>query len=186
VQAFGEISQNKDTVLLRGRSRAGDLLCVSGSLGGAAYALTELRRGTKVAALALLNRPSPRVSLGRRLIGLATSAIDLSDGLATDLPRLLAGSGCGARVEIEQIPVQAALAELSDMQQYSLAISGGDDYELLFTLPACKQDSLAEIASELDLALTVIASINEQTTVEFIHATGESFTSELAEFEHFS
>ncbi len=82
-----------------------------------------------------LQRPTPRIELGRRLIGLARSAIDLSDGLIGDLGHVLRRSGVAARVEWDKVPRSATLRALGESDQQRLALAGGDDYELLFSVP---------------------------------------------------
>ena len=134
VQVAGEVPSG--AALRRGTAQAGDALFVSGPLGDAALALTRLQRGEAVPAdlRDRLDRPEPRVESGIALRGVASSAIDVSDGLLTDLGRLLHGTGLGATVEVESLPRSAAfVAEggVAAMQLY-----GGDDYELLFTAPA--------------------------------------------------
>lgn len=134
VQVAGEVPL--DGALRRGTARAGDALFVSGPLGDAALALTKLQRGDPVPAALRdrLDRPEPRVEFGIALRGVASAAIDVSDGLLTDLARLLHGTGLGATVDVESLPRSAAfVAEggVAGMQLY-----GGDDYELLFAAPA--------------------------------------------------
>lgn len=129
--------------LLRSGARAGDLVCVSGHLGGAAAALHWLHSDSTDAAVKGVQqayyRPQPRCELGRRLRGQASAALDISDGLALDLQRLLAASGVGARIHSEQIPVSPhAISLLGQQQALQQALSGGDDYQLCFTWPGSK------------------------------------------------
>ncbi|MCF6226975.1 MAG: thiamine-phosphate kinase [Xanthomonadales bacterium] len=186
VQAMGEIPQGQ--ALLRGRAKLGDVLVVSGDLGSAARALQQLQAGEAMdSELALeLNRPQPRVALGQALHGLASSAIDLSDGLALDAQRLMAGSGLGAKIQLQQLPLKSTLAALSQSQRYSLAVSGGDDYELLFTLPAELQNRLAEISSAANISLTVIGEIQANPVVELLADDGGLFTPSFKAYEHFN
>ncbi|MCF6264423.1 MAG: thiamine-phosphate kinase [Xanthomonadales bacterium] len=187
VQAMGEIPRGQ-AALRRGRAQIGDVLVVSGDLGGAALALQQLQAGETVdSGLALeLNRPQPRVALGSALRGLATSAIDLSDGLAIDLPRLMAGSGLGAKIHLQQLPLKPTLAALGKSQRYSLAVSGGDDYELLFSLPAELQSRLAEISSAANVSLTVIGEVQANPAVELLTTDGSLFTPNFTAYEHFN
>lgn len=122
--------------LRRGTAQAGDALFVSGPLGDAALALMRLQRGEPVppALRERLDRPEPRVELGVALRGVATAAIDVSDGLLTDLTRLLQGAGLGATVEVESVPRSAAFVAEGGVA--GMQLHGGDDYELLFAAPA--------------------------------------------------
>ncbi|MEX0900623.1 MAG: thiamine-phosphate kinase [Gammaproteobacteria bacterium] len=134
VQLAGEVPTGG--ALRRGTAKAGDALFVSGPIGDAALALTILQRGDLVPAALRerLDRPEPCIELGLSLRGIATAAIDVSDGLLTDLARLLHGTGFGATVDVESLPRSAAFVAgggVAGMQLY-----GGDDYELLFAAPA--------------------------------------------------
>jgi len=186
VQAMGEVMRGQ--ALRRGRAQSGDLLVVSGELGGAALALQQLRAGKSVDASLLerLNRPQPRVSLGLALRGLASSALDLSDGMALDLQRLLAGTSLGAKVQLNQLPLAAGLTTVNEQEGYSLALSGGDDYELLFSLPAAQRASLARISAEKNIALNVIGEVQATSGLEFLTADGAIFTPKSSGYEHFN
>lgn len=126
-------------VLKRSGASPGDLVCVTGSLGDAAAGV-RLYRGALDAHPARdylrrrLARPEPRVQAGCDLLGVASAAIDVSDGLLIDLERLTAASGVGAVVELEKLPLSNALAETFPNDARELALTGGDDYELCFTI----------------------------------------------------
>ena len=186
VQAMGEVAHGQ--ALQRGRAQTGDLLVVSGDLGGAALALRQLQKGGVVDPVLLerLNRPQPRVSLGQALQGKARSAIDLSDGLGLDLQRLLAGSGLGAKIQIAQLPLAPGLADLEGIAGVSLALSGGDDYELLFILPANLKPGLHSIAVNTGLPLTIIGEVVERQGIEYLTANGDIFKPEFSGYEHFN
>ena len=140
--------------LLRSGARAGDTLWVSGQLGDARLALEVFRGMVELAGGAFdtvrraMELPEPRVALGRALRGLATSAIDLSDGLVGDLGHVLARSGVGATVEVDAIPRSAVVAAMPRALQHTCVLAGGDDYELLFTAPAGQDTPCAPRASE--------------------------------------
>lgn len=134
------IGESTGHALQRGGGRAGDLLYVSGRLGEAELGLRELRRGKgfakpRNAALRKHLYPQPRIELGAWLAEkrLATAAMDVSDGLSTDLPRLCAASGVGAEIVAEDLP---AVSHVSSGEGMALALHGGDDYELLFAVRA--------------------------------------------------
>ncbi len=155
VTALGEVPAG--LALYRAGARPGDDVWVSGELGGAALALVhpEIKD-----AVQRLNRPEPRVELGERLRGLAHAAIDISDGLAGDLQHILSRSGVGATVRYAQIPRAAAFAQLKDPQvEKDCVLSGGDDYELLFTAAADRRAQLEGLSRELRLALARIGTI---------------------------
>ena len=164
VTVMGEVPEGRS--LKRSGARAGDDVWVSGELGGAALALAvRLGRATVAAgALAALDRrldaPQPRVELGLALRGLASAAIDVSDGLAGDLGHVCERSGLAARIDYARIPQPPALQSLGDAQlRADCLLSGGDDYELLFTAAASHRDELAALSTRLGLALTRIGSM---------------------------
>jgi thiamine-monophosphate kinase len=155
IVALGEVPA--DVALYRSAAKPGDDIWVSGELGGAALAL---HRPEISEAARRLHEPEPRIELGERLRGLGHAAIDLSDGLAGDLRHILERSHVGATVEYTRIPRLAAFAALGDPAlERDCVLSGGDDYELLFTVPAARRDAVASLAQELALPLTRIGSI---------------------------
>lgn len=141
VQVLGTLPHGKG--LTRGGARPGDAVFVSGIPGEAAAGLDVIQRGqTGPAAQALLQRflyPEPRVALGRSLRGIATAAMDVSDGLFADLGKLCGASGCAAELELGALPNSAAMTALFDgPARERFALAGGDDYELLFTVPQAR------------------------------------------------
>jgi thiamine-monophosphate kinase len=156
VTAIGEVPPG--LALERSGARPGDDIWVSGELGGAALALAhpEIEPAAR-----RLHLPEPRVELGERLRRLAHAAIDVSDGLAGDLAHIAERSQVSATVEYERIPRCAALAELKAPElEKDCVLSGGDDYELLFTAPRAHRAELESLAAELGLALTRIGVID--------------------------
>ena len=136
--------------LQRRGARPGDLVYVTGWPGDAAAGL-ELLQGKRTLASRAdrstlegrFRRPEPRVAVGQKLRGLASACIDVSDGLAQDLGRLAAASGVGARVRLGELPRSRALHALTDEADATrLVLGGGDDYELLFTLPPVRAEML--------------------------------------------
>jgi len=157
VTALGEVPSG--LALYRGGARPGDDIWVSGELGGAALALVhpEIRE-----AALRLHRPEPRVELGERLRGLAHAAIDVSDGLAGDLQHILERSQVGAMVHYAHVPRSAAFAKLDDQDlERDCVLSGGDDYELLFTAARERRAELEALSGELGIALTRIGAIRK-------------------------
>ena len=155
ITALGEVPAG--AALSRAGAQPGDDIWVSGELGGAALAL--LRPEIPEAAKRL-HEPEPRVALGERLRGLAHAAIDISDGLVGDLGHVLERSRAGARIHYERLPKSRALAKIADAQlEKDCVLSGGDDYELLFTAPAHRAGEMARLSNELALPLTRIGVI---------------------------
>jgi len=155
ITAMGEVPQS--VALFRAGARPGDDLWVSGELGGAALGLAH----PEIAAAAKrLHEPEPRVELGERLRGVANAAIDVSDGLAGDLGHILERSRVGATVEYPLIPRSSAFQKLGNPDlERDCVLSGGDDYELLFTAAAARRADLEALSRELALPLTRIGAI---------------------------
>lgn len=155
IEALGFVEPAR--ALRRAGAKPGDVLYVSGWPGEAAAGLDALQRGVSAAADDRLVRrylfAEPRIALGRALRGRASAAMDVSDGLFGDLTRLCRASGVGARLELERLPVSAELVRrhaLPDCERFVL--SGGDDYELLFTVPFADAPGLeAELSGEFQL-----------------------------------
>lgn len=164
ITIFGEVPEGG--ALLRSGAKADDDIWVSGQLGGAALGLAQrLGRVTlsdeeadRVARR--LELPEPRVELGLRLRGLATSAIDVSDGFAGDLMHILERSGAGARVRYDRLPRSTAFAQLGDPGlERRCVLSGGDDYELVFTASAARRGEIEQLACELKLPLACVGTV---------------------------
>ncbi len=136
VAVTGEVESG--AALLRSGAKVGDAIFVTGTVGDAAAGLALLQAGEPDAILAQrFLRPTPRIGMGRALVGRASAAIDLSDGLVGDLKKVLAASGVGGVIEIGQLPISDALRErFNTDDQQRFALSGGDDYELCFTADA--------------------------------------------------
>ncbi len=148
--------------LTRTGARSGDLICVSGTVGDAGAGRELALSGAPSAETALgrlrqrFDYPQARVALGRQLRGLASACIDVSDGLWRDLGRLVQASGCGANVVAEDLPLSAALREAAGARALEFALRGGEDYELLFTLPPSRLPALRAVALDASTACTVI------------------------------
>lgn len=181
--ALGSVSPGLQ--MQRSGAQPGDLVVVSGTVGGAAYALEQLQKGDEVLEQHLLDRPEPRVALGQQLAGHANACIDVSDGLLADLGHILKASACAAKLNLENLPCSDALSKLGLEARYRYQLSGGDDYELLFTLPPTSREKLADWRRQLNIRLSVIGEIVEGSGVECIGADGEPYSVEYAGFEHF-
>jgi thiamine-monophosphate kinase len=174
--------------LTRDGARNGDLVVVSGQLGDAAHALEIFKGGGMPGAesRAALEYPEPRLQLGRQLQGLATSCIDISDGLVADLGHILESSAAGAEINVDLLPGSASLAGLPVGQRRQLQTSGGDDYELCFTIPANRREELDRIAEVCGCPLTVIGKINASQELVCTMADGHVFVPRGRGYEHFS
>ena len=163
VTVMGEVAPSE--ALRRDAACAGDILAVTGALGGGAGGLTLWQRGERDLTHPLLSRylkPTPRLTAGLALRGLATAAIDISDGLLADLEHLLAESKLSARLKPESLPLAQGLCEaLGEQEARRAALCGGDDYELLVTLPATALEEAQQRLAAQDLALTPIGTLQE-------------------------
>lgn len=170
VTVVGEVREGQ--AVLRSGAKPGDIIFVSGRLGEAELGLRLLRSGktlagTKGSALRKHLYPEPRLALGQWLAekGLATALMDLSDGLSSDLPRLCTASGAGARIEEAKLPI-VSMATVKRQERFvglELALNGGDDYELLFTVPRRKVAHIPQ--SFRGLPLTRIGEITQEKAV---------------------
>lgn len=155
ITAIGEVPAG--VALFRAGARPGDDIWVSGELGGAALGLA---RPEIAAAAARLHRPEPRVELGERLRGLAHAAIDVSDGLTSDLGHILERSQVGALVHYAQLPRSSAFAAIQNPELVkNCVLSGGDDYELAFTAALGRRAEIEALSAELGLPLTRVGTI---------------------------
>jgi thiamine-monophosphate kinase len=191
ITVFGEVPAG--AALLRSGARAGDTLWVSGTLGDARLAL-EVFRGTVSlpggdfeAVRPALELPQPRVGLGLALRGIATAAIDLSDGLLGDLGHVLERSGVGAEVEFAALPRSAVLAGQPEALQRHCLLSGGDDYELLFTAPDGADARVSQAARQAAVAVHRVGRITAGGGLQVIDAAGQPMDLRgLHSFDHFS
>ncbi|MEX2476080.1 thiamine-phosphate kinase, partial [Marinobacter sp.] len=162
LQVHGDVPDGQ--ALLRSGARAGDWVCVSGTLGDAGAALDYLEAenptSDQAAVLERYHAPVPRLALGMQLRGFASAAIDISDGLLADLGHLLESSGVGARIDPSAVPVSAALSRLQGPQAaLRLALQAGDDYELCVTVPAEAWQALPDAVKK---QLTIIGKVIEE------------------------
>jgi thiamine-monophosphate kinase len=190
IQILGHVASG--TALRRSGARAGDLLAVTGTLGdagaGLALATKRLVTGDRAGANELLARfeyPTPRVAFGSLARGIASAAMDLSDGLVGDLPKLAMASGLAAHVSVECLPLSRALQSLvSDDQAREWALSAGDDYELLVAVPPQRFGELAAAAHRLNLKLTAIGELRLGNEITWT-LDGGLFTPPAHGYDHF-
>jgi thiamine-monophosphate kinase len=175
--------------LLRSGAAPGDDLWVSGTLGDAAFGLAvrrgELASTGAAAAVERLERPTPQVRLGRALRGVASSAIDVSDGLAGDLAHIAERSGVGARVEWHRVPRSAALREQPEADQRRWALAGGDDYELLFSAAPARRADVERAAAQAAVTVTPIGAVTESGRLEWFDDAGRPMDIAPQAFDHF-
>ncbi|MEO5771535.1 MAG: thiamine-phosphate kinase [Burkholderiaceae bacterium] len=193
ITVFGSVPVGQ--ALLRSGARVGDALWVShpvdGGLGDARLALEVFRGTQRVSGEAFeslrerMEQPTPRVALGIALRGLATSAIDLSDGLVGDLGHVLARSGVGATLQADALPRSAALRAMPLALQRECGLAGGDDYELLFTAPAGRDSALLDAAARSAVAVTRIGTIDAASGLHIVDAEGRPLQQVFAAFDHF-
>jgi thiamine-monophosphate kinase len=189
ITAMGEAPTGQ--ALLRSGAQVGDAIWVSGTLGDARLAL-EAFRGTVAltgeafaATRQRMERPTPRVALGQALRGLATSAIDVSDGLLGDLGHVLSASGVGAELWVDALPCSEHLAGQALPVQRLCTLTGGDDYELVFTAPGERDDAVREAAQRADAPVTRIGRITAEPGLRCVDADGQPVAAPGASFDHF-
>ncbi len=179
--------------LRRSGALPGDQLWVSGTLGDAACGLACLQQRlglddqARAHCVARLERPTARVGLGLALRGVASAAIDVSDGLLADLGHLLTASGLGARVDWPAVPLSAALAGLRDDNFVrAAALTGGDDYELCFTAPASASLAVQAAAAAVGVRVTAIGVVESQDGTRVFDRAGRPMAFARAGFDHFA
>ncbi|MDN4591372.1 thiamine-phosphate kinase [Xenophilus aerolatus] len=197
ITVFGEVPAG--AALLRSGARPGDDVWVSGTLGDARLAL-EIFRGTLdapaevfAAARARMEQPTPRVALGQALRGVATSAVDISDGLVGDLGHILRASGVGATLDADAatdlIAARAGgtgAAALFDPQTWrTLALAGGDDYELAFTAPADRRAAVEAAGRASATPVARIGRIEAEAGLRIVDRAGRPVDQRFASFDHF-
>ena len=198
VTIFGEVPAGQ--ALLRSGARTGDDIWVSGTLGEARLALDALRGQFALPADMLahlrqrLERPTPRVALGLALRGVATSALDLSDGLLGDLGHILRASGVGACIDTSKTIdlIASSVRSISAKGQFDInylqqcTLAGGDDYELAFTAAPARRGAVAAAAQASATAVTRIGVVEDAPGLRLIDAQGRPVAQRYASFDHFA
>jgi thiamine-monophosphate kinase len=198
ITVFGEVPAGQ--ALLRSGARVGDDVYVSGTLGDARLALEVFRGNLCVpaeifdAARARMEQPTPRVALGQALRGLATAAIDVSDGLLGDLGHVLRQSGVGATVDtavaIDLLAVgvrwKRAAGPFDAERQLEYVLAGGDDYELVFTAPASQRDAVQQASRQSGTPVTRIGRIDAEPGLRLVDAQGQALNRRYGSFDHFA
>lgn len=174
--------------LRRDGARVGDELWVSGTLGDAAGALARWKSGSDIEAglRARLDRPSPRVALGRALRGIAHACIDVSDGLLADLGHVCGASGAAALVEVDALPTSDGLRDAFGIDQRRLLqATGGDDYELCFSVAPASRGAVLSAAREAGVAVTRVGRVTAGEGVTVCDAGGEAWSAPAPGWVHF-
>jgi len=198
ITVFGEVPAGQ--ALLRSGARAGDDIWVSGTLGDARLAL-EVFRGTLSipqavfdAARLRMEAPMPRVALGQALRGVASAAIDVSDGLLGDLSHVLRASATGASIDTSlAMPLMACSAHpqclagtLDTGKQLDFVLAGGDDYELAFTAPTTRRGDVLEAARLAATPVTRIGTVQTEPGLRLVDGAGRPVPRQWASFDHFA
>lgn len=191
VQIMGEIPNGQ--ALRRDGAQVGDQIWVTGQLGDAALALAMLLGKLPVVddTLAMcrvaLEQPQPQVALGLALRGIATAAIDVSDGLVADLGHILARSGVGALLTLAAVPCSPYLQPyLSSSAGLQCLLAGGDDYALCFTAPASAHGQIIALGNDLDLQLSCIGHVTADNALRIMDDQGNPVQLTKAGYDHFA
>lgn len=189
ITVFGEVPSGQ--ALLRSKAKPGDDIYVSGQVGDARLAL-EVFRGTVALAGDAFDKardamelPQPRVALGIALRGIATSAIDVSDGLLGDLSHILRRSEAGATIDVDALPRSLVLAEQPNEVQRLCTLAGGDDYELVFTAPPGTASRVRDAAAGAGVAVTRVGRIEAASGLRLIDRHGHTVANTFGSFDHF-
>jgi len=198
ITVFGEVPRGQ--ALLRTGARAGDDVYVSGTLGDARLALDALRGRMALPAELLaqarqrLEQPTPRLALGQALRGVASAALDISDGLLGDLGHLLKASGVGATLDtsiaIDLLAAHTHPACAKDLIPFETrleyVLAGGDDYELAFTAPVPARAAVQAAARQAATPVTRIGCIDAEPGLQLLDGQGKTLTGRFASFDHFA
>lgn len=193
VQSTGFLKSAR--AMTRTHARAGDSIYVSGTLGDAALYL-QLSHNLENCTVPKqdldylsqrLNRPQPRVEVGQEVVAFANAAIDLSDGLVLDVQRILQGSGVGARIDLEQIPLSSAMQRRwLDDQDWDQVLAGGEDYELVFTASAEHSGEIDAVRERTGCPITRIGQITQGDALELFEAGHRYSPPDRPGFDHFA
>lgn len=178
--------------LQRSGACAGDGIYVSGVLGDGAAALDSLANPTSLLKdserlLTRFYRPQPQIELGIRLRGIASACVDISDGLVADLGHICAASGVNAQLSSALLPVHREVVEAYPQQYLDWALTGGDDYQLCFTIPKSKRHSIDDLIARGELKATLVGHIEPpKSSGELVEIDGQTLQKNSRGFDHFS
>ena len=194
ITVFGEVPvvDGQSQALLRSGARAGDDIWFSGTLGDARLALEVFRGHLSVdadtfsQARVRMERPTPRVELGLALRGIASAAIDISDGLLGDLSHILKASQVGASIQTElAIAMLGARTAVTSQQALQWVLSGGDDYELAFTAPVAQREAVHNAGQQSGTPVTRIGHITAAAGLQLLDGNGVALSNTFSSFDHF-
>lgn len=169
ITAMGEVPNGQ--AITRHGAKPGDLVFVTGNLGGAALAVAcgygkypDLDKDRLIQCRTRLDLPEPRIAAGLALRGIASAMLDISDGIIQDLGHICERSACGAEIYADKIPIHPALYEqsINDIERLDLALAGGDDYELCFTSSPENADEIKAIAENTKIPIADIGKITDK------------------------
>ena len=196
ITAQGFVPANN--ALRRSGAKPGDKIYVTGTLGDAGLALQLIKNNATYSACEKIltekekqfifqrfNRPEPKVEAGLVLRNIASSAIDISDGLAADLNHILQASNVGATIIVDNLPLSSVLKKINFNDALTLALSAGDDYELCFTISPEKEQLLKSAFEKLNVFHTFIGIIEKNTELRLHDRHGQSFVLDKQGFKHF-
>lgn len=189
IQIMGLVPQGQ--ALQRAGAQPGDRIYVTGHLGDAALGLRLLQRQLTLPeefhALVLqkLHRPAARVRAGLGLRGLASACIDISDGLVADLGHILHASQLGARIQLKQLPLSPAYDAAFKQVGWEMALSGGDDYELCFTIPPERENAFRSASTDFGVSCNYIGDIEMEPGLRIIDESGQRYQTQRTGYDHF-
>lgn len=196
ITVFGSVPTGR--MVRRGTAQAGDHLFVTGTLGDAALGLALLKEAALAQRLGLeagetlelvhrFLRPRPRLALGPLLLGYASAAMDLSDGLMKDCGRMCAASGVAAQLRVDALPLSdpARKAVAKDAAWFQAVAAAGDDYEILVAVPGAKVEGFVKGAAALDFPVTRIGEVRSGSGVRMERPDGSEMIFERTGWDHF-
>ncbi len=187
ITAIGEVVEN--TMLRRSTAQIGDVVYMTGGIGNAFLGL-KIREGKLEANDYLLDKylfPNPRLEVGQELIELAHSCMDISDGLVQDAGHLADASNVGITINTSQLTLSREARDVlnQDDRYYKLMLTGGDDYELLFTAPIIHNDALMRLSERTEVTITAIGTVHDGQGVVVLDASGNPMDFETTGYQHF-
>ncbi|MBY0572118.1 MAG: thiamine-phosphate kinase [Undibacterium sp.] len=189
ITIFGEVPFGM--ALRRDAAKVGEDIWISGSLGDARLALgayryeLHLSESMLTSAAQRLHQPTPRIDLGIALRGIASAALDISDGLSGDLGHILERSQVGAKICLDDLPVGVILRSQDLARRREFSLFGGDDYELCFTAPKEKREAVIAAGLACQTHVTRVGEIVEQPELQLLDALGQNLTFDDTSFDHF-
>lgn len=191
ITLMGEVDPGR--ALRRSGAKTADDIYVSGDLGLPSLGLEVLKTHRYLPEavydqiVRAYREPTPQVALGQALVGIANSCIDISDGFAADLRHILTESHCGARIWVDHLPISHLLKEYGEPEHVlTWALSGGDDYQLIFTAPADQRDTISALGESMHVPLTRVGQITPGQELICQSASGETVDLISAGWEHFA